>query len=133
MTQPASTPPSIVTKIRSWFDPFIPASSRETVYRIVAAIITGLTATGALTADKAVLWTQLGVATVTLLFAFLYAGSSIRAAFYAVVTTASALLLAYGVAKGIDWPIIVGSVGQALGVATAAAKAQVPSDVSASA
>lgn len=130
MTQLASTqPPTWVLATRLKLDKLIPASSRETVYRIVAAVITGLTATGALTVDKAYLWTQLGIATVTLLYALLYAGTALRATFYTVIAAVSALLLTYGVAKGIDWPIIVGAIGQALGVATAAAKAQSPDDV----
>lgn len=129
MTQPAST--SLLDRLRASVDKVIPASYRETVYRIVAAVVTGLTATGALTVDKAYLWTQLGLATVTLLFALLYAGTALRAAFYAAITAGSAVLLAYGVAKGIDWPIIVGAIGQALGVATAAAKAQTPASTTA--
>lgn len=128
MTQPASTaPPSWVLWLRAHLDALLPASSRETLYRVVSAAIMGLTATGTLTVDKAYLWTQLGVATVTLLFALLYAGTSIRATFYTVVTASSAVLLSYGVLKGVDWAIIVAAVGQALGVSTAAAKAQPPS------
>lgn len=123
MTQPASTPaPGVLDRVRARLDRFIPAIWREHLYKIVTAIVTALTATGITTADKAGLWSQLGIATVTLLFAVLYAGTSLRATFYAVIAAGGALLLAYGIAQGINWPVIVGAVAQALGLATAAAK-----------
>lgn len=115
-------PASWVDKVRARLDKLIPASARETAYRVVAAVIMGLTATGITDPDKATMWSQLGVATVTLLWALLYAGTSIRAALYAVTGAGGALLMAYGLAKGVDWAVIVASVGQALGVASAAAK-----------
>lgn len=126
MTLPAST--SLLDQLRAKVDGIVPASARETLYRVVAAVVTALTATGTLAADKAYLWTQLGVSTVTLLFALLYAGTSIRTALYTVAAAGGALVLAYGILKGVDWAIIVGSVGQALGVVTAAAKAQAPAE-----
>lgn len=125
MTQPASTVPqsaSLLDKLRAKLDRFIPASAREGAYRVVAAVIMGLTATGAVSADKSGLWTQLGVATVTLTWALLYAGTSFRVALYAVTGAGGALLMAYGIDQHVDWAVIIASVGQALGVASAAAK-----------
>jgi hypothetical protein len=123
-----SSAPGWVLWIRAKLDPIFPPSRRETIARVISAVIMGLTATGALTADKAALWTQLGVAAVGLLFALLYAGTSIRAALYSVIIVASSLLAVYGIAQNVDWAIIIASVGQAFGITTAAAKAQPPTN-----
>lgn len=131
MTQPASTPaaPGVLDRVRIRLDRLIPAIWREHLYKLVTAAVTALTALGVTTADKAGLWTQLGVATVTLLFAVLYAGTGIRATFYAVLTAASAVLLAYGIAQNINWAVITAAAAQALGLSTAAAKAVYPVSV----
>lgn len=123
---PAVSAPGWVLWIRSKLDPIFPPSRRETIARAISAIIMGLTATGALTADKAALWTQLGVAAVGLLFALLYASTGVRAALYSVIVLGSSLLAVYGIAQNVDWAIILASVGQAFGITTAAAKAQPP-------
>lgn len=120
------SPPSALDRLRTHLDKLLPASGREVAYRVVSAVIMALTATGLTSADKAGLWSQLGVATVTLLYALLYAGTGLRAALYAVVGAGSAVLLAYGIAQHVNWAVIVAAAGQALGVATAAAKAQLP-------
>jgi hypothetical protein len=121
-----SQPPGWVLWIRSKLDPVFTPARREAINRALSAIIIGLTATGTLTADKAALWTQLGVAGVGLLFALLYAGTSVRAALYSVIVVGSSLLAVYGIAQNVDWAIIVACVGQAFGITTAAAKAQPP-------
>lgn len=122
----ASAPPSWVLAIRAKLDPYLTPSRREAAQRALAALVAGLLATGVLTAEKAALWSQLGTSTLALLFALLFAGTALRAAGYSVLLVVFGLGQAYGIAKGVDWAIIVGFVGQAFGITTAAAKAQPP-------
>lgn len=123
---PVAAPQSVLDKVRAKLDHFIPAIWREHLYKAVSGVVMALTATGITNPDKSGLWTQVGVATVTLLFALLYAGNGIRVAVYSLAAAGGALLMAYGIAKGVEWAVVVAAVGQALGIATAAAKAVVP-------
>jgi hypothetical protein len=118
--------PGWVLWIRSKLDPYLTPSRREAIQRGVAAAVTVLFAAGSLTANEAALWTQLATGTVALLFALLFAGTSIRAALYSVIVVVFGLIQAYGIAQGVDWAIITGAMGYAFGITTAAAKAQPP-------
>lgn len=120
-------PPGWVLTIRARLDPIFTPARREALSRVLAATIMGLQGVGILTADKAALWSQLGVAAIGLVYALLWAGTSIRAALYSVILVGSSVLLAYGIADSVNWAIILASVGQAFGITTAAAKAQPPS------
>lgn len=100
----------------------IPANAREAWYRIAAAIVMGLSAFGVLNGETVALWGQLAVATITLLFAALYATTPLRVALYAVLAPLGAVLLYYGITYDEQWAIITASIGQAFGIATAAAK-----------
>jgi hypothetical protein len=75
-----------------------------------------------LNADQSTLWTQLGVSTVTLLFAMLYSTSTWRTALYAVVGPLGALLMGYSIVNDVRWALITAAVGQLFGITTAAAK-----------
>lgn len=108
--------------MRGLVEKVIPPGARETLYRYVSAGITGLTAVGKLDIDTSVLWTQLALATITLVFAILYSDSTIRTALYWVVATGGGVLMAYGILHGVNWALVVAAIGQVLGTATAAAK-----------
>lgn len=115
--------PGWVLAIRAKLSPLLPPSRREALQRGVSALVAALLATGVLTADKAALWAQLGAGTVALLFALLFAGTSVRAALYLVIVLVFGLVQAYGIANGVDWATITGAVAYAFGITTAAAKA----------
>lgn len=95
---------------------------RETAYRFINAALLALLGLGFLSAQEVALWTELGIGTVTLIFAALYATSSWRLALYALIAPLSLVLGWYGIAKGVDWAIVAMAVAQALGITTAAAK-----------
>lgn len=97
-------------------------AQREGWYRAVSGLFLMLWAVGVLTQDEAAKWTQLGISTVTLLFAALYATSSWRLAVYGLIMPLSGLLTWYGIATGVDWPLVGAAVAQVLGITTAAAK-----------
>lgn len=108
----------ILFRVRGLF----PAADREWGYRIVAAAVAGLLAFGLLNSEQAALWTQLGVSVVTTGFALLYSTSTWRSALYVLVGPLGGVLMAYGIGQRVDWAIIVSTVGQLFGIATAAAK-----------
>lgn len=95
---------------------------REAAYRYVNAILLVLLGLGYLTATQGALWGEVGLGTVTLLFAVAKATSNWRIALYALTGPAAGLLGAYGLARGVDWAVITMAVAQALGITTAAAK-----------
>lgn len=113
---------SLLDKIRQ----LVPATYREAFYRATAAVVTLLLAVGVFNTEEAALWTQLGIALVTILFALLYTTSQWRTVLYLVVGPAGALLMAYGIGRGVDWAVVVSAVGQIFGITTAAAKAVSP-------
>lgn len=125
-TSVVSAPPGWVQSIRNKLDPIFTPVRRETLSRYLNAAVFGLQGIGVLTADRAALWTQLGVAAIALLYALLFAGTALRALLYSFLLASTSLLLAYGIAKGVNWAIILASIGQAFGIVTAAAKAQLP-------
>ncbi|QGH80025.1 membrane protein [Gordonia phage NHagos] len=109
---------SLLDRIRA----AVPEARREEFYRIVTAVATGLLAFGFLDEEKAALWTQLGLATVTTLFALLYTTSAWRAALYSITGPLGAVLMAYGIVADTRWALITAAVAQLFGMATAAAK-----------
>ena len=98
------------------------ANLRETFYRLVSAVAIALFGVGVLTATEQALWVQLGIATVTLVFAVMYSTSNWRTALYLVTGPLAAVLGAYGLVQGVDWAVITTAVAEALGITTAAAK-----------
>ena len=108
--------------VRAWLQARIPASWREGWYRLASGLVMFLFAFGLLTADAVTLRLQLAVATVTLLFALLYATSPWRVALYAIVAPVGAVLLYYGVVDDVRWALISAAVAQVFGITTAAAK-----------
>lgn len=120
------TAPGWVLAIRAKLDPILTPARREAIQRLISALVAAFLATGVLTADKGLLWGQLATATLSLLFALLFAGTSIRAALYALILVVAGLVQAYGITQGVDWAIIAGSIAQVFGITTAAAKAQPP-------
>ena len=114
---------SVLSGLLDRLQQLLPASSRETLYRIVAGVVMFLTGYGVIDGHQGALWSQLAVATITCLFALLYSTSDARAALYLVVGPLGAVLMAYGLISDTSWAVIVSSVGQILGVTTAAAKA----------
>lgn len=108
--------------VRAWLQTRIPASWREGWYRVASGLVMFLFAFGLLTADAVTLWIQMAVATVTLLFALLYATSAWRVALYAIVAPVGSVLLFYGVVDDVRWAVISAAVAQIFGITTAAAK-----------
>ena len=95
---------------------------RETGYRVVTGVVGLLLAFAYLSQEEAALWTQLGLSTVTLVFAALFATSTWRQVLYPVLAAAGALLVWYGVVTGEQWPLILQAAIQLFGLSTAAAK-----------
>lgn len=108
-------------KIRDWLRVRVKPTSRETWQRTAGTLATVLLAFG-LTESIAALWARLAIATVTLLFAYLYADTPRRAALYLFVAAVGGVVNAYGIAHHVNWALIVTAAGQSLGVLTAAAK-----------
>jgi hypothetical protein len=105
-------------KLQGW----IPPTWREAGYRVISGVLTFLTGYGILDGNNAVLWSQLGIGTVTSLFALLYATSSARAALYAIVGPLGGVLMAYGIIQDEKMAVISAALAQVFGIATAAAK-----------
>lgn len=95
---------------------------REAAYRYVNAILLVLLGLGVLTATTSAIWAEVGLGTVTLVFAVLKATSNWRIALYALTGPVAGALGAYGLLQGVDWAVITMAVAQALGITTAAAK-----------
>jgi len=111
------------TGFRARLQRLIPVSAREAYYRFASAAVMFLFAFGLLSTSAVTLWIQLVGATVTLLFAALYATTPFRLALYAILAPVGAVLLYYGFTTDETWALIVAAVAQAFGITTAAAKA----------
>lgn len=105
-----------------WLRDVLPPEHRETLYRVVAGVLTFLTGYGILDESEAALWAQLAVGTITVLFALLYSTTTLRMALYALIGPVGAVLMAYGIVTDQMWAVIVAAVGQVFGVATAGSK-----------
>jgi hypothetical protein len=68
------------------------------------------------------LWAQLGVATVTLVFALAFSTSMWRSLLYGITGPLGAVLMWYGIVGDAKWALIVAGIGQLFGITTAAAK-----------
>jgi hypothetical protein len=108
--------------VRGRLQTLVPASAREAWYRFASAAVMFLFAFGLLTADSMTLWIQLVGATVTLVFAAIYATTPLRLAMYSILAPAGAILLYYGIVTDVRWALITAAVAQAFGIVTAAAK-----------
>lgn len=108
--------------VRSRLQVILSPGVRDQLYRTLAGALTFLSGWGILDDQNAVLWSQLGVGTIGSLFAMLYATSTARQALYALVGPLGAVLMAYGIIQDTKWAIIVASLGQVFGMATAASK-----------
>lgn len=95
---------------------------RETFYRYVTGVVGLLVAFAYVSQEEAALWTQLGLSSVTLLFAALFATSTWRQVLYPVLATGGALLVWYGVVTNEQWPLILQAGIQLFGLSTAASK-----------
>lgn len=95
---------------------------REPLYRFVIGLVALLSAIAYLSKEEAALWTQLGLSIVTLLFAALFATSTLRQVLYPVLATAGGLLTWYGYVNSDQWPLILAAAVQMFGLSTAAAK-----------
>ncbi|MFN6543930.1 phage holin [Mycolicibacterium nivoides] len=118
-------PATPVVQLPGWLGALaakINPAQREGWYRAVSGLFFMLWAVGVLTQDEAAKWTQFGISSVTLLFALLYATSPWRVAIYGLIVPLSAVLTWYGIATGINWPLVAAAVAQVLGITTAAAK-----------
>lgn len=109
---------TFLDRVRALFPP----EYREAAYRAVAGIATLLAGTAFLSQEEAALWTQLGLSSVTLLFAALYATSTWRLVLYPVLAAVGPLLVWYGVVSDESWPLILQAAVQIFGLSTAAAK-----------
>jgi len=124
VTAPVSTI-SLAARLRALRDRlrvWIPERYREGLYRFVAGTTGLLLATRYLSAQEAALWTELGVATVTALFAALYSTTRARLALYAVGVPLGSALVYYGWTCEEQWALLMGAFGQMFGITTAAAK-----------
>jgi len=108
--------------LRAQLQGIVKPQYREMAQRVIAGVLTLLTGYQVLDADKAALWSQLVLGTVGAVFALLYATSTARVALYALVGPLGAVLMAYGIVSDVKWAVLVASVGQVFGSATAAAK-----------
>lgn len=118
-------PATPVVQLPGWLGALVAKinpAQREGWYRAISGLFFLLWSVGVLAQAEALVWSQFGISTVTLLFAVLYATSSWRAALYGLVVPLSAVLTWYGIATGIDWPLVAAAVAQILGITTAAAK-----------
>ncbi|AER47664.1 phage holin [Mycolicibacterium goodii] len=125
MTHIGTAVPTPVLKLPGWLGRIaakVNPANREGWYRAVSGIVLALWGAGVLKQEEALTWTQLGISTVTLLFAALYATSSWRLALYGMIVPVSAVLTWYGIATGVDWALVSSAVAQILGITTAAAK-----------
>ncbi|SNS57796.1 phage holin [Rhodococcoides kyotonense] len=106
---------SVLDPVRS----SIPASARQRFYDVSTAVVGALVLWGAVDGATAALWTALAVNVITLLFALLYASTTLRQAFYTVVVAASGLLGAYGIASDVQLAGVIAVVAALLGTAVA--------------
>lgn len=110
----------MLTKLRA----LVPARYREIGYRVSNTLTIVLLVGGYVTSTEAALWSGLVTGVITLVFALLHATSTWRAAIYVFTGPLGSVLLAYGVVDDVKWAFIVSAAGYALGITTAAAKAQ---------
>lgn len=118
-------PATPVVQLPGWLGTLaakINPAQREGWYRAISGLFLMLWAAGVLAEQEALVWSQFGISTVTLLFAVLYATSSWRAALYGLIVPLAAVLTWYGIATGVNWPLVAAAVAQILGITTAAAK-----------
>lgn len=120
MTSASELPATASWRLR--LQHLIPADVRETGYRVITGLLTFLTGYGYLDNDQALLWGQVGLGTVTALFALLYTTDGLRQVLYVVTGPLGGLLMAYGIVSDVKWAVLVASIGQVFGMATAAAK-----------
>lgn len=131
MVDQSATP---VVQLPGWLGTLaakINPAQREGWYRGISGLFLMLWAAGVLAQDEALVWSQFGISTVTLLFAVLYATSSWRAALYGLIVPLASVLTWYGIATGVNWPLVAAAVAQVLGITTAAAKTVQRSNVTA--
>ncbi|AZA08688.1 phage holin [Corynebacterium pseudopelargi] len=103
----------------------IPASSRGTLYAVVAALAPALIAWGVLGEEQAAAVVGVLTAVVTLAFAVVHSTSSVRTAIYGVVAAVTAALAVWGYGDPAQWDTILGIVAPALGMGVAAANTPV--------
>lgn len=118
-------PATPVVQLPGWLGTLaakINPAQREGWYRAISGLFLMLWAAGVLAEQEALVWSQFGISTVTLLFAVLYATSNWRAALYGLIVPLAAVLTWYGIATGVNWPLVAAAVAQVLGITTAAAK-----------
>lgn len=116
------TPTSPVSGIQAWLQARIPVEAREGMYRLAAGVLTFLTGFGLLDNNEGALWSQLVIATITAVFALLYSTSNLRVVLYTLIGPVGAVLMGYGLLSDVHWAVVVASIGQVFGVATAASK-----------
>jgi len=95
---------------------------REAAYRFITGLVALLLAFAYLTEEEAALWTQLGLSSVTLLFAALFATSTWRQVLYPVLAAGGAILVWYGLVTDEALPLILSAAAQMFGLSTASAK-----------
>ena len=97
----------------------IPAGARQRYYDVVTALVGALALWGYLSVSNTQLWLAVGINVVSLLFAVLYATSTVRQAFYAVLAAASAVAGSYGILNDVKWAAVLSLVAAILGTAVA--------------
>lgn len=107
----------------------IPAEARGRAYAVAAAVVTALTAFGALTEELAPAVAGVAAAVVTLAFAILHSTSPWRQAVYGLTAALGVLAVATGILTDGQADAILGIVAPLLGVALAGATAPAPADV----
>lgn len=100
----------------------IPASARERVYVVAAALVALLASWGAIDVSVVPQWTALVLATITLSFAILHSTSTIRTALYSVLAVTQGVAQVYGIGTDVQWTSILGLAAAVLGLSVAAAK-----------
>nr|WP_179275250.1 hypothetical protein [Rhodococcus sp. 06-1059B-a] len=107
----------------------IPARIREQLYTYVAAGVLLLAGLGYISSAVAALWTAVGLASVTLLFALLHSTSPWRTSLYALLATIAPLALWYSIGTETGWAAVLTFAATIFGITKAAGKTPVVIDV----
>lgn len=114
-----------IDRVRGWFPPGL----REKAYNIAGTAVVALGAWGVIHDSSVAAYSQLAVATVTLLFAILYSTDNLRTALYSTLLAVQGAALVYSVGSNESWAAILSIAAAVLGTQTASGRTPAPYDV----
>lgn len=103
----------------------VPSAVREQLYTYVAAGVLLIAGLGYISDEVAALWTAVGLATVTLLFALVHSTSPWRTALYALLAAVAPLALWYSIGTETGWTAVLAFAATVFGITKAAGKTPV--------